>query len=131
MMIRTRSQAAALLTALGLVGASCTPADPSEVVSDGGTWSVRLLDGERIVGWNELELDVAAVEGGAAPEGVAADVWMPAMGHGSTEDVAIEDAGDGAFVVSAFLQMAGAWELSGDVAPGGEAWTLAFEVIGD
>ena len=126
------------LLALLALGAGCSaPGDDDDsagsdaVASDGGSWLLTLSAAERVVGWNDLELVVRAAEGEALPEGIEADVRMPAMGHGSTEPVEVEDVGEGAFVVRAFLQMAGDWELNGTVITDGEAWTLPFEVVGD
>ena len=126
-----RPAAPLLLLALWLGGVGCAPGAVGGSTSDGGTWSIDLADGPWSVGWNDLQLTVQTVADGAPADATSAELWMPAMGHGSTEDVAIQDDGDGVFTVAAFLQMAGQWELSGEVSPGGEGWSVSFEVIGD
>ncbi len=97
---------------LTLLIAACGPGPSTEVSSDGGTWSIEVQPVETVVGWNEIDLTITPSDGASH---ATADVTMPAMGHGSSEDVTIEDTGEGTFVVSAYFQMGGAWLLTGTI----------------
>lgn len=125
----------AVLAACALLLSAC-PADgppaPAVAQSEAGTWSLQ-CESRWVVGWNDIDVTVGRADGAEMDEDLTlqADVTMPSMGHGSSEDVQVSDEGDGTWVVAAFFQMAGAWEVVGVVGDGtaSEGFALAVEAV--
>jgi len=111
-----------------LACAGCAPLEDG--VTSGGTWRVVADEDGWVVGWNDIAVEVLDTSGEVAAVTLTADVTMPSMGHGSSDDVIVVADGD-AWTVTAFFQMVGAWEVGGAVAAGGaeETWALPIEVL--
>ena len=125
--------ASALLVALSLAG--CTPTDPYVATTDSGVWSLEIEATEYPTGPNEIVLSITD-EFGQTAVGLelAADVTMPAMGHGSTEEVVVAEVGDGDYTVDAEFQMAGAWAVIGTISDGevvDDPFELPIEVLAE
>ncbi len=129
-----RGAAALLVAVLALV--ACGGADSSaSATSDGDTWTLTLTSTELGTGWSDIELGVTSSLDGSPAVGLdlVADVAMPTMGHGSSEPVTSLELGGGDYVVSAFFEMTGAWQLSGTLADDqyAESFVVDLDVVAD
>lgn len=116
-----------LLLLAALLGA-CTPAEDGTVHTDSDTWML-LIDTARTTGWQDLDVTVLDMDSEPiAGLTLEADVTMPAMGHGSDEDVEVSEPGDGVYRVRAHFQMEGAWELAGTLRDGETSDTFTVEL---
>lgn len=80
-----------------------------ETTTDGGTWTVALIDAPDEAGGQVLRAVLEPTDGQIA----AVVASMPDMGHAS--DAGIEDQGNGRFALDLELVMAGWWILDGTV----------------
>ncbi len=113
----------------------CSAAPPlGEAVSDGGTWQVSTDEQGYPVGWADLTLLVARVDVAAlSPDlTLSADILMPSMGHGSSEESTVIPSADVAnsWLLSSFFTMGGAWQVQGLISDGvtSEGFSLDVEV---
>jgi hypothetical protein len=67
-------------------------------------------------------LDITRSDDGAAVEGAVVTVtpWMPAMGHGLTDEVTVDEIGGGTYAAPCTFSMSGVWELQVHVAADGD-----------
>lgn len=111
------------------------PVNDGLAVTSGGTWQVELEEVEYPTGWNDLHLFAIDTDGNAVTGlTFTADVSMPSMGHGSTEDVETSELTNGEYLVEAFFQMGGPWQLDGSFASPSdpaETFAIAFDVVSD
>jgi len=121
-----------LLFLLACAGEKTDTFEQQFMDTSGGTWSVELDEGPYRTGWHTLVLYV--VDGSEDPAtglDFDADVSMPGMGHGSTEDVEVSETGSGQYEVEAYFQMAGDWRVDGtfsDPSTAAEDFGFDFEV---
>lgn len=103
----------ALLVSVFLAACSA-PAPDGPLLISVGDWEAEIVERETGTGWVELPFTLRD-DAGEPVTGleVAADVSMPAHGHGSPDPVtAAMDADEpGRYVVSAFFSMPGEWEV--------------------
>jgi len=109
------------------------PAEPTATaVGDAGElrFELRTL-GAPARGYNTFELTVFDQAQGSPRDDLSVDVttWMPAMGHGSSTEEAIDPEGGGRYKVSnVTLYMPGTWELRASVS-GGATDRVVFSVV--
>jgi hypothetical protein len=98
---------------------------PSEVTTDGGSYTLALAaNPQPFVAGEPAELLVTV-----AAAGLAVEPWMPDMGHGLADPVAVQSTADG-FAADWSFSMPGYWELTltVDGADGLETATVGYEV---
>ena len=124
-----------LLAYLVFTAVGCSTAPPlGEAISDEGTWQVSTDREGYPVGWADLTLLVARVDMAAASPDLtlSADILMPAMGHGSSEESTVIPSEDVAnsWLLRSFFTMGGAWLVQGLISDGvtSEGFSLDVEV---
>lgn len=117
-----------LLLPLVFLLAGCPATDAGDHPTDGGLWTLD-VETEWATGWQDVDFTVLDPDGVAQPDlAIEIDVQMPAMGHGSDEDLTFSELGDGGYRVRVHFQMEGAWELSGTIDDGAQTDTFAIDL---
>jgi len=117
------------LLLLALTGCPAVDAgEGSHIHSDNDLWMLDLAT-EWATGWQDLEFTAMDVDGEPRADlEFEVEVQMPAMGHGSDEEVTFEELGDGLYNIHVHFQMEGAWEVSGTITHGDESDTFAADL---
>jgi hypothetical protein len=130
-----------VLVALALAFAGCgdveggdDPTHEGPVISDQGLYEAHVTPDPSPpqTGENELMMHVMTPEGdGVEGLTLTAEPWMPAHGHGSPEEPAVEEQGDGMYAVTNLVySMPGRWEVRVAIegAPGSDTLVLKYSV---
>ncbi len=119
--------------ALALLSPGCASQAPlGEGLSEGGTWQIASDQQQYPVGWADIILTVSRADDEALGESLSltADISMPSMGHGSSEESTTTPVADvsNQWLLRSFFTMGGPWQIQGTVDTESTSETFAVDV---
>ncbi|MBJ95074.1 MAG: hypothetical protein CMP23_11460 [Rickettsiales bacterium] len=127
-----------MLALLAMLLAGCAQPTPlGEGSSDQNTWQISSDQQEYAVGWAEVRLSVERTDGAELANGLilSADISMPSMGHGSSEESTVSPVAGSSdtWLLSSFFTMGGPWQIQGSVSDASitESFAIDVDVAGE
>jgi|GEM_PF-2658361 len=101
-----------LLWLVWLVGCAA-PGQDGALTVEVGSWVASIAEPEVSSGWSEVAFVLVDGDGEPVPDlDVVADLWMPAHGHGTTDEVTVQETAAGQYEIRGNYIMPGQWEVT-------------------